>query len=113
MSRNELIDQAVGYLGKAGLRVLDRDWHDGDGVIDIAAVEHNVFVVCDVKTRSRTRPGLPLEAVSQAKRSRLRRLAVLWLNAHGVRFDQVRIDVVGIVYEGSGGFTIEHIRAVG
>ncbi len=57
MSRNELIDQAVGYLGKAGLRVLDRDWHDGDGVIDIAAVEHNVFVVCDVKTRSRTRPG--------------------------------------------------------
>jgi hypothetical protein len=35
------------------------------------------------------------------------------LNAHGVRFDQVRIDVVGLVYDGTGGFSVEHIRGVG
>jgi putative endonuclease len=51
--------------------------------------------------------------VGRAKQARLRRLAVQWLNAHGVRFEQIRIDVIGLLYEGTGGFTIEHIRGVG
>jgi putative endonuclease len=104
---------AVDYLERAGFRVLDRNWRCAQGELDIVAVERHVFVACEVKTRSGTRYGTPLEAVGRAKRARLRRLAVSWLNAHGVRFDQVRIDVLGLVYEGTGGFTIEHIRGVG
>jgi putative endonuclease len=111
--RRAALDTAVGYLEKAGFRVLDRDWHDREGVIDIVAVERHVFVVCEVRTRSGSRHGPPLETVSRARRGRLRRLAVRWLNAHGARFDQVRIDVVGVLYEGASGFTIEHIRGVG
>ncbi len=101
------------YLASAGLRILDRNWRCAAGEIDIVAAERRVLVVCEVKSRSGTRYGTPLEAVSRAKRARLRRLAVAWLNAHGVRFDQVRIDVVGLTYEGTGGFTVEHVRGVG
>jgi putative endonuclease len=104
---------AVTYLEGIGFRILDRNWRCADGEIDIVAVERHTFVVCEVKTRSGTRYGTPLEAVGRVKRRRLRRLAVLWLNAHGVRFDQIRIDVVGLLYEGTGGFTIEHVRGVG
>lgn len=103
---------AVAYLEGLGFRILDRNWRCADGEIDIVAVERHTFVVCEVKTRSGTRYGTPLEAVGRAKHRRLRRLAVAWLNAHGVRFDQIRIDVVGLLYEGSGGFTIEHVRGV-
>jgi putative endonuclease len=111
--RRAALDTAADHLEKAGFRLLDRDWHDGNEVLDIVAAERHVFIVCEVKIRSRTGYRAPLEAVSRAKRGRLRTLAVRWMNGHGVRFDQVRIDVVGVVYEGSGGFTIEHIRAVG
>ncbi len=104
---------AVSYLEGCGFRILDRNWRCADGEIDIVAVERHTFVVCEVKTRSGTRYGTPLEAVGRAKRARLRRLAVCWLTAHGVRFDQIRIDVVGLLYEGTGGFTIEHVRGVG
>jgi putative endonuclease len=104
---------AVTYLEGCGFRILDRNWRCADGEIDIVAVERHTFVVCEVKTRSATRYGTPLEAVGSAKRRRLRRLAVRWLNAHGVRFEQIRIDVVGLLYEGTGGFTIEHVRGVG
>ena len=104
---------AADYLESAGFRILDRNWRCADGEIDIVAVERQVLVVAEVKSRTSMRYGSPLEAVSRAKRARLRRLAVQWLNAHGVRFDQVRIDVVGLVYEGTGGFTIEHVRGVG
>jgi putative endonuclease len=104
---------AVEYLESAGFRILDRNWRCAIGELDIVAVDRQVFVVCEVKTRSGTRYGTPLESVGRAKLRRLRRLAVAWLNAHGVRFDQVRVDIVGLVYEGTGGFTIEHIRGVG
>ena len=104
---------AVTYLEGCGFRILDRNWRCADGEIDIVAVERHTFVVCEVKTRSGTRYGTPLEAVGRAKRNRLRRLAVRWLTAHGVRFDQIRIDVIGLLYEGTGGFTIQHIRGVG
>jgi putative endonuclease len=104
---------AVSYLEGCGFRILDRNWRCADGEIDIVAVERHTFVVCEVKTRSGTRYGTPLEAVGRTKRARLRRLAVCWLTAHGVRFDQIRIDVVGLLYEGTGGFTIEHVRGVG
>ena len=66
-----------------------------------------------MKTRSGTRYGTPLDAVGPAKRRRLRKLAALWLSAHGIRFDQVRIDVLGLLRDGGGGFTIEHVRGVG
>ena len=104
---------AVDYLEGCGFRILDRNWRCAEGEIDIVAVERHTFVVCEVKTRSGTRYGTPLEAVGRAKRNRLRRLAIRWLTAHGVRFDQIRIDVVGLLYEGTGGFTIEHVRGVG
>ena len=103
---------AAEYLESCGLRILDRNWRCAAGEIDIVAVERYALVVVEVKSRTGTAYGSPLEAVSRAKRARLRRLAVQ-LNAHGVRFDQVRIDVVGLVYDGTGGFTVEHIRGVG
>ncbi len=104
---------AADYLEAGGFRILERNWRCADGEIDIVAVDRHTFVVCEVKTRSGTRYGTPLESVSRLKRSRLRRLAVRWLTAHGVHFDQVRIDMVGVTRDASGGFTIEHVRGVG
>ena len=78
------------------------------------AAERRSLVVCEVKTRSGTRYGTPLEAITRAKRDRLRRLAVRWLIAHGVLFDEVRIDVVGVLADRVGRASpIEHVRGVG
>lgn len=104
---------AADYLEAEGFRILERNWRCADGEIDIVAVDRRTFVVCEVKTRSGTCYGTPLESVSRLKRNRLRRLAVRWLTAHGVHFDQVRIDMVGVTRDASGGFTIEHVRGVG
>jgi putative endonuclease len=104
---------AAEYLQRSGLRILARNWRCSEGEIDIVAAERRVLVVCEVKTRSSTRYGTPVEAITRAKRRRLRRLAVRWLAANGVLFDEVRIDVVGLTRDPAGGFTIEHVRGVG
>jgi putative endonuclease len=107
------ITVAADYLESAGFRVLDRAWRSPDGQLDIAAVDRHVFVVCEVKTRSGTRHRSALEAISRARLRRLRGLAVAWLNAHGVRFEQVRVDIITLTREGPGGYTTEHLRGVG
>lgn len=103
---------AAEYLQQAGIRILDRNWRCADGELDIVAAERRVLVACEVKTRSGVAFGSPLEAISRRKQARLRRLAVGWIQAHGVLFDEVRIDVIGLVRDRAGHFTIEHVRGV-
>jgi putative endonuclease len=103
---------AAEYLQQAGMRILDRNWRCAEGELDIVAAERRVLVACEVKTRSGLGFGSPLEAISRRKQARLRRLAVSWIRAHGVLFDEVRIDVIGLVRDRAGHFTIEHVRGV-
>ena len=104
---------AAEYLERAGLRILERNWRSAEGEIDIVAAERQVLVVCEVKTRSGTRFGTPLEAITRHKQARLRRLAARWLVANGVLFDEVRIDVIGLIRDAAGHYEIEHVRGVG
>jgi putative endonuclease len=104
---------AVTYLEGHGFRVLDRNWRSGTEILPIIAAERHTFVVIDLQVRAGTRHSLPLEAISADRKRTMRQLAARWLTAHGKRYDQIRIDAVGLLQESAGGFTIEHIRAVG
>ncbi len=104
---------AAEYLQAAGLRVVDRNWRCSAGEIDIVATLDRTLVVCEVKTRSGREYGTPLEAVSRRKLARLRHLAVRWVLARGLIFDEIRIDVVSVLKNPSGEFDIEHVPGVG
>ncbi|HEX9517532.1 MAG TPA: YraN family protein [Streptosporangiaceae bacterium] len=104
---------AAEYLQKAGFRILDRNYRCADGEIDIVAADRRKLVACEVKTRSGVRYGTPVEAVTRPKLRRLRRLAVHWAGTHGLIFDELRVDIVGVLRSPSGDFTIEHLRGVG
>jgi putative endonuclease len=104
---------AAEFLAESDLQILDRNWRCPEGEIDIVALERGVLVICEVKTRSDNRYGTPLEAISARKRTRLRKLAVRWVTAHGVFYDRIRIDIVGILRAGPDEYDIEHVRGVG
>jgi putative endonuclease len=103
---------AASFLAEAGMTVLDRNWRCAEGEIDIVAVAGRTLVICEVKTRSGLRFGTPIEAITRQKARRLRKLAILWVKAHGLVFDQIRIDIVGVLRAASGEFTIEHVQGV-
>jgi putative endonuclease len=104
---------AAEYLERSGMRILDRNWRCAEGELDIVAAQRQVLVVCEVKTRSSDRYGTPLEAITRQKQRRLRRLAICWVVAHGVLFDEIRIDAVGVLRAASGEFTVTHVPGVG
>jgi putative endonuclease len=111
-------DVAARHLTRSGFSLLARNWRCRDGEIDIVARDGDVLVVCEVKTRRDVGFGTPLEAVTQAKAARLRRLAARWLtatrearSADGVGgFADVRFDVVSVLLPRAGAPVVEHLR---
>ncbi|MGH8970655.1 MAG: YraN family protein [Actinomycetes bacterium] len=103
---------AAAHLAAAGLAILDRNWRCTGGEIDIVARDGDVLVFCEVKTRSGTGFGAPLEAVTPRKAARLRRLAAAWMQERRMPHGDVRIDLVGVLKPRRGASHVEHVRGV-
>jgi putative endonuclease len=102
---------AAQHLVQAGMVLLDRNWRGSGGELDLVLRDGRTLVICEVKTRSSTAFGSPLEGVTAVKAARLRRLAGQWISVHGIRIPDVRIDLIGILRT-TGGMEIEHVKAV-
>jgi putative endonuclease len=101
------------YLVDDGLTVLDRNWRCAAGELDLVLRDGDTLVFCEVKTRSGTAYGHPLEAVGAVKTERLVRLADAWIEAHEVVAPDVRFDVVAVVRSARGAAQVEHVRGLG
>ena len=64
---------AAEHLVAAGLTIVARNWRCREGEVDIVALDGDVLVMCEVKTRRGVGFGTPLDAVTPAKAARLRR----------------------------------------
>jgi putative endonuclease len=82
---------------QAGYEVLAQNWRCRAGEIDLVLARDGCVVVCEVKTRSSERYGVPAEAVDWRKQRRLRTLAVEFLRENKTSCRTVRFDVVSIV----------------
>jgi putative endonuclease len=101
---------AVRALTEAGLQVLDRNWRCRDGELDVVARDGDALVFCEVKTRTGIGFGHPAEAVTPAKRRRLRLLARAWLATHDEHAPDLRFDVVGVLVPAAGLPSVRHLR---
>ena len=104
---------AARHLTRKGLVVVDRNWRCDAGEIDLVLRDGQVLVICEVKTRTSTDYGDPLEAVDRRKAERLRRLAARWLRVHDCHPEDVRIDMVGVLVPPGRPVEVEHVEGIG
>jgi len=89
---------AAEWYERNGYEVVARNWRCRDGELDLVVRRGRAFVFCEVKTRTSTAFGAPVEAVTRAKQVRLRHLAARWLDDHaGVRATEIRFDVASVL----------------
>ncbi|WP_017598221.1 YraN family protein [Nocardiopsis lucentensis] len=105
-------DLAVVFLERAGMRVLDRNWRVPGGEIDIVARDGPALVVVEVKTRTSVRFGHPIDALTPARRHRLRGLGAAWAARHRTPARPLRVDGVGVLVSGGRVF-VSHERGMG
>jgi putative endonuclease len=86
-------DVAAAWYVKQGYEVVARNWRCREGELDLIVRSGRTYVFCEVKTRTTTVFGAPVEAVTRDKQMRIRRLAARWLEdgapgpAKDIRFD--------------------------
>jgi putative endonuclease len=90
-------DLVAAWYEAEGYTVLDRNWRCRAGELDLVVRRGSTVVFCEVKTRTSTRFGAPVEAVTATKQRRLRSLAGQWLAARNVRGADLRFDVASVM----------------
>lgn len=88
---------ALEYIRENGGTVLETNYRDKNGEIDIIARDERYLCFIEVKYRSDDRFGGPEAAVNFAKQKRISRVSRYYLYGHGYGEDTpVRYDVVAV-----------------
>ena len=87
---------ATAYLKLSGYRILERNYRNRIGEIDIIAKEGTVLVFVEVKARKTGRYGSPKNAVTPAKQLKISNTALAYLKETGQLNRKARFDVVAI-----------------
>lgn len=91
-------EKAAGaYLETQGYQILEYNFRNRWGEIDIVAREGRCFVFVEVKYRKDGRAGSALEAVTFQKQKKISRVAAYYLLSHGLSLEiPCRFDVVAV-----------------
>ncbi len=102
--------EAARYLRRQGYRILARQYRSQHGEIDLIALDQNVLVFVEVKTRASHAKGHPVEAVNFAKQKQISQAALAWTKRRRLLHQRGRFDIVGITWESGKRPVIEHYK---
>jgi putative endonuclease len=90
-------DQAALWYEAHDYEVVARNWRCREGELDLILRKARLYVFCEVKNRSSATFGVPAEAVTRQKQTRIRHLAARWLQDAPLRPGSIRFDVVSVL----------------
>jgi putative endonuclease len=97
----EAEDVVCAYLGKRGMRVVERNFRTRGGEIDVIARDGDVLAFVEVRFREKDGHGLPEESVGPAKRRKIVTAARAYLaTVSPDSWREARFDVAAV--EGGG-----------
>lgn len=88
---------AVRFLKKNGCKILDKNYRNALGEIDIIAKDGEAVVFVEVKTRQGGGYVSPKEAVTMAKQKTISKVAESWFKTKKISGMKARFDVIAIV----------------
>jgi len=101
---------AINYLQNWGYRILERNYRNRLGEIDIIARQGRDLVFIEVKTRSDNLFGSPFDSVTAAKQRQLSKVALEYLSKHNWLDHPARFDVVGVRLMGKNETILQDAR---
>jgi putative endonuclease len=101
---------AAKYLQRQGLEIIEHNYFQRSGEIDIIATENNEIVFVEVKTLNSEVLLQITDTISSLKKNRLMKLAKVWLCKHNLSEAKYRIDFFGLVYRNSKIKKLVHIK---
>jgi len=100
---------AEALLRRAGMRILERRFRIRVGEIDLIAEQEGSVVFVEVKARRGSGYGSPAAAITKAKRDRMARVALAYLQRRAWLHRPSRFDVVEVMAGAGGQLELRHI----
>ena len=88
---------AARYLKKNGYQILEQNYRNQLGEIDIIALEKKTLVFVEVKSRKSIHYGSPKWAVTPRKQRKISMVALAYLKSTGQAHASARFDVVTVM----------------
>ena len=107
MGRNRGEDLAAKYLKRHGHSIVEKNYYEKCGEIDIISFEKDVLVFTEVKQRKNADFGRPEDFVTASKRDKLRKTAQLYIMKNRYK-GNARFDIVEVLGEDKP--EIRHIK---
>ena len=104
-------DLATKYLEDREYTIIERNFISRQGEIDIIAKDKKELVFIEVKTRTNTLYGMPVDAVNEVKQKHLINTVKYYLYKKHLENEFVRIDVIE-VYLQENEYKINHIKQI-
>ena len=106
-------DLATKFLKEKHYKIIERNFRKGYGEIDIVAVKDKTLVFVEVKTRTGSLYGSPLEQISYFKLKSLVKTAQFYKLLNPKLPDALRIDAISVILDYSNNpVNIEHIENI-
>ncbi len=107
---NKAEDLACEYLLNKGWEILDRNYYAGHSEVDIIAKDGSFIVFLEVKMRSSTKFGSPLEQVTEAKVAHVFKAAEAWVAENEMHDSPLRFDIIAILQKQQHPPRIDHFE---
>ncbi len=105
-------DIAVKHLIDKGYSILERNFRTRFGEIDIIAEKSGNVIFVEVKSRTEGTGFIPSEAINSRKRRQLVRLSGCYISQRGAKYDDFRIDLIGLVFKAGRLLGVEHLENI-
>jgi putative endonuclease len=103
-------EKAISYLKGRGYRILEANYRNKLGEIDIIARHEGRVCFIEVKSRASLDFGLPKEAVDSRKQNKISQAALFYLKRKNLLDEGCRFDVLSILDNGEGSQQFELIQ---
>lgn len=89
---------AIEFIKSKSYKILEQNYTNRYGEIDIIALKDDLLVFIEVKSRYSTSFGNPLEAVTYSKQKRIYKLSSYYILLNNYNNFNVRFDVIEILF---------------
>ena len=96
------------YLVSKSYNILNMNFRNYIGEIDIIAMDKDVLVFIEVKTRTNMKYGYPYEAVNHKKQQKIIYTSLSYIQQKNIKDTQLRYDIIEVYMTGS--MNINHIE---
>jgi putative endonuclease len=93
---------AARYLENKGYNILETNWRNRYGELDLIAERAGELVIVEVRTTRGRQYGYGFQSIGRRKQQQVRKLALAYLQSRQPQMASFRIDVISVLLSPSG-----------